>query len=321
MKRSQTNGTVAWLWGVRIVGACTVVVALLGIFLLIFPPSPKARVTVVIASNPIGIVTIDTVENTVVILQIPEDIAIAGAYASGRYPISSLWKMGFLDPKDRGLFAESIEQSFGIPVDWYIGHTYEQLFENKNSVEALRDLFSLRSIIEMSAGRRATNIPPLQLFGLRKKISTMRKSDIKVLDMGKTKSAFEEELPDGTTRFVLDPQRIDALIKNIFVVDAVREEALSVGVINTTSVPELASSLARRLTNSGVFVVSVTSEEHALDVCELSGSKEALSTQTATFITALFDCETIVHDASQREDLVIRLGTQNGNGYLPRVTK
>ncbi len=311
----------AWLWGVRIIGVCAVVVALLGFYLLVFPPSPKERFTFVTASNPIGIVTINTVENTAVILQIPEDIAIPGAYASGRYPISSLWKMGFLDPKDRGLLSESIEQSFGIPVDGYVGYTYEQLFENRDPVESLRDIFSLRGILELGTGRRVTNIPPLYLFGLRKKVANVRQSDIKVLDIGRSMSAFEEELPDGTTRFVLDPQRIDVLIKNIFVVDSVREEALSIGVINTTRVPELATSLARRLSSSGVFVVSVTSEERTLEGCELSGTKAALSSQTAKFISSIFDCKPVERTGSQREDLVVRLGKQNGKMYQPRVTQ
>lgn len=311
----------AWLWGVRIIGLSGVAIALLGLYLLFFPPSPKERVTFVIASNPVGIVTINTIENTAVILQIPEDIAINGAYASGRYPISSLWKMGFLDPRDRGLFAESVEQSFGIPVDGYIGYTFEQLFESKDPVESLRHIFSLQGILEIGAGRRVTNIPRMQVFGLRKKVASLRQADIKVLDMGKSMSAFEEELPDGSTRFVLDPQRIDVLIKNIFVVGSVREEALSIGVINTTRVPELATSLARRLTSSGVFVVSVTSEEHTLDACELSGTKDALSTQTATFISSIFDCKSIELTGAQREDLVVRLGKQNGYTYLPRSTQ
>ncbi len=319
MKRQHTRA-ISWLyWCLGCVGGAIGIGAVAVLSLMYIPFVPKERLTVVIASNPIHILTVNTVDRTASVLRVPEDIAISGAYSLGKYPIASFWKMGGLDAQDRPLFARSVEQAFGIPVAGYIGKSYEKLFEGNDSIPLIRDIFSLRGISSFLFGTRVTNLSVFDVFSFYRTLSSVHDSDIKTLDIGASMSTYDEELPDGSTRSALDPLRIDVLIKNIFVQSSVRKEALSVRVINTTDVPELASAVSRQLSNSGVYVVQVESEDQSLQACEISGNSEASTSQTAKFISKILHCKIITDQVRQREDLVIRIGSDIGGLYTPRL--
>ncbi len=284
-----------------------------------FPIPEKERITVVVASTPIVIATIDTIDHKATLFSVPEDITIEGAYAMGRYPIASFWKMGALDRKDHALLATSIQQSFGIPIEGYVGREHGVLTAQTDAIRLLFDMFSYRSMVFYASKRYVTNLSLSTLIRLYRTIPVIRQSDVSVHVLGPQTSTFTEELPDGTSRTVLDPLNIDLRTKGLFERSTVRKEALSVGVVNTTGIPELAKSIARQLGNSGMFVVSLESEDKPLARCTVSAKKELLKSSSISFIHETYGCDIQTLQGGHREDILIKIGTDIGAEYQPRL--
>lgn len=286
--------------------------------LFFIPIRMPERITIVVASSPFQLLSLNTRDRTASIVKIPEDLTIKGAYSMGTYPIASYWKMGSLDVRDHDLLARSIQVALGIPVDGYIGHSYESLFEQSEKSELIRENFSLSGIIRFLTHQRVTNISPINLIRIYKIVKSVRESDIKILDLAKSMSTIDEVLPDDSIQQRIDPERTDVILKNMFVYPEIRKEALTIGVNNAANIPELASNISRQLTHTGMFVVSVTSDENVKTECELSGNESVLTSKTARFITDRYQCKPKLALQSQREDLVMHIGTDIGSLYIPR---
>jgi hypothetical protein len=96
-------------------------------------PSSDFRTTVLLAGNPMSVVSWDGVRKHVTIIELPAAVAITGLTGVGEYSLQSLWKLGELDTKDRALLADSLGELLAIPVPWYIGpqakHPYGKYFQ------------------------------------------------------------------------------------------------------------------------------------------------------------------------------------------------
>ncbi len=166
-----------------------------------------------------------------------------------------------------------------------------------------------------------TNLSISARIRLYRTVSAIRQSDVTVRAIGPETSTFTEELPDGTNRNVLDPLNIDVRTKGLFERSKVRKEAFSVGVVNTTGVPELAKSIARQIGNSGMFVVSLESEETPIARCTVSAKKELLQSSTISFIHETYGCDILTIVGGHREDVIFKIGTDIGTMYLPRIRR
>lgn len=321
MKRIHTRKSISIPRFVTAVLSAVAGVFIVCLCILFLPYRLPERLTIVVASHPFQIITVNTADHTATVVRVSEDVHIGGAYALGKYPIASLWKMGGLDPKDRHLLAYSSQIAFGIPVQGYVGTTYDQLMDQTQTSDTIHDMFSLSGMLTLLTRQRVTNLRFRDILSLYKTTKSMRQSDIKFIDLNIQASSVDETLPDGSIRQSIDPERVDALLKNVFIYPEVRKEALSVGVANATDIPELASNISRQLVNSGMYVVTVTSEEKKLKQCDVTGKETALTSKTAEFILSEYHCTKHPAEESQREDIMLHIGTDIGSRYVPRITK
>lgn len=281
-------------------------------------PDEKERFTIVLATSPVGVLTLDTVTKTGMLLLIPESTVIDAARATGRYPIGSLWKMGEIDGSDRPLLGESISVALGIPVDGYIGRVSGSLDSVSDSSNLVQTYFSFASLASTIMSPQKTNLSYRDALSIYRILKTVNAHDIRVVKLENLMATFDEQLPDDSVRKVLDTQKLDVLLKNEYIIQSVRKEALSIGLLNTTKVPDLAGKIARQLTNSGIYVVSIDNSDPALGVCQIIGSQKALESETSHFFRQIYHCTTMQSDVPSREDLIMKIGSESARLYLPR---
>lgn len=289
------------------------------ILLLIFSgsKSPHGRETYVIASDPVTVVSRNVKDKTVVIVTLPSDITAEGTHGYGIYSLAAFWRLGEIDKKDGTVLAESISEALGIPVAGYIGPKTGLFSAGTDALDLVKRVFSFRSALSFMTGRYRTNIPFENTLRFAWSLSVARGDKIRVYAFSRPALVAQDRvLPDGSRQYVLDKERLDAQLKSVFEDTKVRTESVTVAVYNTTAMPEIGSRVARQLTNLGVSVVTVGNDMPPVDQCTVSGGAQALKSESAAVITALFDCLRI-DGAESRADLVLRVGEAYAKRFVP----
>lgn len=232
---------------------------------------PSQRTTVVVAGDPVQIVSWDNARGQLTIIPVPSDVYLDGAFGVGSLPLASLRKLEALDGKKKGVFVKSLEDALAVPI---VG----------DPTLALR--FRLWWI---------------QLW--------LRPDAVSTFDLALRGVLPSDVLADGSQVRVFDINRFDAVIANRLEVDAIRREELRVRVINTTDVAGKGNRAARMLSHAGMVVVAVESEPPTQNACSVHAKKELWDSQTGRFIQKEFLCAATETETDEHVDLTIRLGS------------
>lgn len=280
----------------RLVGAIFFVLAvcLLAVFVLLRVQGPLFRQTAVLVNDPMVVFSWDGRHKNLTLITIPADTTISGVHGAGFYTLDALWQLGRIDSRQRLLLMQSLEDSLGLPISWYIhGATLKQTFSFGNTIAYLK-------------GDYSTNVPPWLFFSWSWAFGGLRPDKITTISLESARS--DVPMPDGTVSKILDLDRTDVLLSNIFEDERLRAEAIRTEVLNTTGTPTLGGRIGRLLGHMGVSVVSVGNDSPPLAQCELSGSKISLTSLTALFIEGQYHCEKKEIGETRVADLVLRIG-------------
>ncbi len=275
------------------------------------------RETVVIASSPVSVWSYDREDHTLTVLIIPSDYFIDAIHGYGEYSLESLWKLGFIDTTERSLMSESVGDTLGLSIPWYIGENSEELPHVHDSVAYGKSIFSLASVGKLFSGLYRSNMPITSFISFMRNITSVSLDNMTVIDLSQKDITEEQVLPDQTTREHIDPDQVDLVLKGVFEDETIRKERVSVALYNTTQVPDLANRAARLVSAMGVLVVAVSNEEPAVSRCQLYGTAPVLSSKTAHMIADLFKCQTNISSSQNRADLMVLIGTEYAARFQP----
>ncbi len=286
------------------IAAILIAILILGWLVFPKPKNPYGRETIVVAGNPVTVLSLDRGKNLTVIT-LPSSVAAEGTHGYGTYTLDAFWKLGEIDKKDGVVLAESISEALGIPVSWYIG------VANANP-------FSIPGIIGYVGRRYRTNIPFGTFVRLAWLFDVTKPRRVQTYDFTSASSlvAQEQTLPDGSVQSVISPARVDVRLARIFEDDRVRSERVSVAIFNTTDMASLGSRAARLLTNIGVSVVVIGNDSPQVGDCVLTGQQAAISGISAKIIAAVMGCKPVV-GVTSRADLEVRIGKTYAARFMP----
>lgn len=241
---------------------------------------------------------------TSTILIIPANAFIEVTHGYGPYRAESIYQLGELEKKLGGeLLAESVQEYLGIPVDGYIinSNVKTQMSELK---EGLMEIF--RNSLK---GGGKTNLTKWDLLRLWWKIRGVREDKINIIDLKEASASEEIILSDGTKAIKIDPERLERILSQFFVDEKIRQETLTIAVLNGTNHLGLANKGARLIGNMGGRVIGVGDVESSR--CEARSEKKYKNSYTVKKLIRVFDCEWGGENLeNQRADVVLILGEQ-----------
>lgn len=284
---------------------------------IFFPRSknPYHRETYILVSDPMIVASWSTEDRVLTLLSIPADVAAEGTHGYGTYSLAAFWRLGEIDKKDGTVLVESVSEALGIPIDGYIGPKTGEFAYGNDALTTTKAIFSFPNSIW---GRYRTNIPFKKFIDLAWRLNFSRPDRVNIYDFthNTTEVAQDSVLPDGSTVQILDPQRVDSQLKNIFEDASVRRESVTVAVYNTTDMPSIGNRVGRLLANVGVSVVTVGNDTPEIDTCTVVGSENALKSKSAEVVVAILGCKRVVGD-TRRADLIIRIGKTYVKRFIP----
>jgi len=293
--------------------------AILGVFFR-GSGADSSRMTVVLVSDPVTLVSWDKTANTLTLVFLPSDTIIDGTHGYGQYSLDALWKLGTIDRKEGILISESIEELLGIPVSYYIKRP--ELLGKKDARVLVGEMFALSTIPSFFTGKYISNMPFSSFFSFSWAAARIPPQNIRTIDLSQGRILTEQTIPDGSTVHVVDKDRLDQKVGSFFEDERIRKEGYTVAVFNTTQSSSLGNRVSRLLTHLGVRVVAVGNDNPELSRCTVTGGKKELASVTASSIVRIYDCaKNVVEDFSKRADLVVRIGTSYQARFLPFPAK
>jgi len=303
-------GTFVWLF---------LFAALIGFFVwqVFLRTEASFRRTVVFAGSPVVVWSCASDNSGCEVVTIPSSYVVDAVHGYGRYSLDALWRLGFIDKRGGEILADSVADLLGLSHAWFMGSNDPSLPEVASGVTLGKKIISLSSLFPFILHRDRSDIPTSEFIALAKQISSTPFDGITSVDLSEKQVTESQALPDGTVQNVFSTDQVDRALKGMFEDTAIRKEALTVSVYNTTETPDLGTRAARLLTTSGILVVSVGNDEQELAHCVVSGSSTALASHTARVLEWILGCHGSVMTGVQSSDLVVRVGTDFAARYAP----
>jgi hypothetical protein len=271
------------------------------------------RTTVVVALEPVVVVSWDDRTASLALITIPEETVVEALFGYGRYSLRGLWELGKIDAKEGLVLSESVGEALGIPVPYYVGPLKAT---GENAFERVRDVFSFSRTLGIVAGTTRTNLPLRVWFGFMRHIALLRPDRVTTIELSHARGIAQTTAPDGSTRLELDPSQVDVLIGDVFEDEAIRREALPVAVYNTTEVATLGTRAARLLSTMGFVVVAVDNAQPQKDACEAYVRAGMEKSASVVLIRELFDCTIISQKERMRADIMVYVGSSYASRFL-----
>lgn len=266
----------------------------------------QSNLNLIFKSETIEILSADPISNQLTLIKLPQDTYMNLAFGFGSWPIRSVYSLGQSEASPIGilLLQRSIEKTFAIPVDGYIITTSKSSSSASSFVSNIHQnpLSSLAYLGQIKSDLTLSEI--LKLFWL---IKNIRPDKVYTVDLGQSQITSSILLPDGSRALGIDQPKLDQYVRNQFQDLKIRDEAVTIGVFNSTSHSGLAEMASRLITNLGGRVIFTANSTHHLDKTVILGS----SSYTRLRLKQIF----VPQEATQpsnldpsRADLTIFLG-------------
>ncbi|MBI5620336.1 LytR C-terminal domain-containing protein [Candidatus Gottesmanbacteria bacterium] len=265
---------------------------------------PYERTTIVIAGDPVRIVSWNSVRKKVTILNVPADVRITGAQDVGLLPIGSLERLESLDGQKKDIYRRSLSLAFAVPIRGALRRG-----EPTQTVgEALAPSFS--SLWATFPVKRS-GISMALRFRLWWSLLWIRPDAIVEFDAVKLGMTNLIQLPDGSSARVLDPDTYDTRSAGLFELDGIRQEELRVRVINTTGVAGRGAAFARILSHAGFSVVALENDEDAQPNCSFQSNTGRPHHESKRFLEDTLGCRYLESTGTDADvDITVRLGSE-----------
>lgn len=273
----------------------------------------KNRINVALNQSPVTVLSLSPKDQKMVLLTIPNGTYLETINGYGFYKIESIYPLGELDNKGGELLSGSLEEYLGIPVDGYLSvKPCVSLEVREKKICLLRELWT--SLFSA----RQTDLSKWDILRLWWGVNQIRLSKINVSDLCQSQLCEEVILPDGSKIRQLGSDIIDKISANLFADPQIKNEGLSLALLNGTPHYGLANRGARILTNIGSTVLKISDWDNMLSICEIRCPKRMTESYTFKKTQNLFNCRWQEDDLKKdRVDILLIVGEY----YWDRLSK
>jgi len=278
----------------------------------------KMKVNIAIASEPILVVSVDQKEKTVKILAIPVDTytQVPGGY--GWYRVGAAYGLGELEspPAGGALFAKTISQMVGVPIDYYLKFKrielssldFEKLSKLRGEFLGISAPVKAFKAAKWVSDNLDTNFTLFDIYKAWWKSNSLRFSKDNYLDL--TQDYLEEiVLADGSRGFIPKKGRFEILVAKVFGDPNIAKEGLAIAVYNASGKEGAGDKVKSLLENLGGQVIEVKNLSPLAPKSKLTiAGKVGDNSYTVTRLTRVFDLEVEKLKEDQESDLVLTLG-------------
>lgn len=263
------------------------------------------------------------------VVKIPENTYLEVTSGFGLYRVGAVYPLGQLEGRGGPLLIETIQEFLGVPVEGYM-----------NISSKLKERFSNESEKTSDAVASSAKLDKEEVIDLKRKITSWTvflrpgrlikflKKDLETnltfwdlakiwwqakkvnpakfyfLDLDQGGTLVDYSLADGGIGKTGDPLLLDNLLAQFFFEPEIREEKITIQVLNGTDYPGLGKQATRMIVNLGAKVTEVAKTEEIVKRSQLIGTGSALKSFTFQKIKKIFACQ-VIHQETEGLKLII----------------
>jgi len=218
------------------------------------------HLTVAVDNGNLDIWSLEPSEKKIVHVTVPGNTYLSvGSY--GEYRAAAVGKLSLLERKNGQLIVDAIEDSFVIPIDGVVvlkedvkeKLTFENMFGLGGALQVLGAV-SMQNVAYSNLS--LVDIIRLWFFSFQ-----VNKSSIKNIDLALSTSLSKTTLPDGKEGFTIDNLRFSQEAEEYFNDKGIKDDALTIEILNATTKEGRANMLASLLTTIGGNVVNTAKND------------------------------------------------------------
>lgn len=244
----------------------------------------SGQFNVIVSAGSNFLISYDSSQKSASVVQIPEDTYLDLPFQFGRWPVSSIYKLGQAENPPMGglLLKNALSNALGLPIDGYMVFDQGQK-DTKTVVDSVRSSL-MGGFFPFREGR--TDLSRLEYWHFIRGLKSVRNDKINYFSFGDEDVTQPVTLPDGSQAQSFDSLELDSFIQKNLTNSSLKAEELTVGVFNATDHPGLAEKAGRVVSNMGgrvVLTVSIPARlEYSLVTGKDSYSKQYISNVFAT---------------------------------------
>lgn len=267
---------------------------------------PDGRTTIVVAGDPVTVLSWDGERRKLGVITIPGDVRIDGVYGTGQLPLVSLLKLEELDGGKKGLFIHSLSDALGVPI--------EDVIRDRGPLDTHGAIGSLSPFSQTGwQWEGGLSLPArFHLWWIFKNLRPDVIWSVNLQDQGVFR---DTDLADGSGIRVFNNERFDTALGSLLESDSIRREMYRVLIVNTTSATGLGGRVARVLERAGMAVASVENDASPQDGCSVHVEKDLRQSHAVLFIQKTYGCTLSPDRGDVRVDITVRLGGANAKNY------
>lgn len=222
-------------------------------------------------------------EKMAVVLKIPDDSYLDLAFGFGKYPTRSIYDLGQVDTVTMGgrLLKHTISSLEGTIIDGIVVSQDPKDF--RSPVKLVEQLKQNPFAIFPLTARLESDLSKLELLKLFWDLKGVRADNLSLVDLGNSSITKSLLLADGSRGLGIDQAKLDLLLQSKLKDVKVMDEGLSIGVINGTTHPRLAESVARIINNLGGRVIFMTNSQANYSQSFVLGKPSYTTTRLSQF--------------------------------------
>lgn len=241
----------------------------------------SSTINLVIKSKSLSVVSYNPVNNNLVIAKIPDDTYLNVPQGFGRWPARSVYALGQGEnpPVGAKLLKNTISNTFGIPIDGFIGAG--GLSDQSDFADMAANLKQNPLALFSLVGQSTTDLNLWEELRFFWGIRGVRFDRLTTIDLGKSSITESVLLPDSSRALAFDSVKLDKFIQDKFSETKLINEGLSVAILNSTNHPGLAEKAARVITNMGGRVILTNNSTENLPQTVITGQRSFTYTRLA----------------------------------------
>lgn len=276
----------------------------------------KSKLTIAINSEPILIASFNPAEKTFNLLAIPGNTYIKTIHGYGLYRAETLWKLGEVEKLKGELFAGSLQEFFGVPIDGWLTIADKGLaplkLPNLGDNLAIKKFF-LESVWDSIKDCSQTNLTSWDLIRLWWGTKGIRLNKINLVELEKTNLISKTTLPDGEFVWEVNLTLSDQLLNKLFSDRKITGENLPIAIYNGTTYSGLANQASRIVSNIGGQVVKVGDKPEKLESCQLRTTEVNFKKYTSQKLLKIFQCQYQgLETGDEQAEIILILGNDYG---------
>lgn len=237
------------------------------------------------------------------IVALPQNLQVLVPYGYGYYRLSALKRLSEIE-QEPTLVRDTVEDMMGINIAVVI-NTNTSAVSAPVSLSTFSDLTS-KSTINWSSPHSTSFADFIYLTW---KLRTTPASEVVTQNLKDDRYLFPEtQLQDGTTVYVSNASALDEFVESKFTETKIREQNISVEILNTTDTSGIGQQYARFLSHVGAKILRVDTRSGEVAACEIKAKSNVQQSILVQFIQKEFGCVTIDNGEQEVADVVVLIG-------------